>query len=103
MRWVIVAVAIVTVVVWFSGGTPPDSDIRHQDAAPPGAIQAAVPVRKPRAASSSTPVHVLVPASQPAPRTQPDERINDVAARPLPARRAPADYQALRREMLTTD
>ena len=101
LRWAIAAAAIVAVVAWFNGGAPREPDIKVPGALPTGATQAAVPARKPRAPSNVEPVRILNPAAQPAPRVQPDERINDVAARP--ARRAPADYQALRREMLTTD
>ena len=100
LRWVIAAAAIVAVIAWFNGGAPREPDIQLPGASLSAATQAAVPVRKPRAPSNVEPVRILNPA---APRAQPDERINDVAARPLPARRAPADYQALRREMLTTD
>ena len=99
-RWVIAAAAIVAVIAWF---TPREPDIKLPGASPTGATHATVPARKPRAPSNVEPVRILNPAAQSAPRTLPGERVNDVAARPLPARRAPADYQALRREMLATD
>jgi hypothetical protein len=102
LRWVIAAAAIVTVIAWFNGGATREPDMKGPDATS-RATQAAVPVRRPRAPSTVEPVRILNPAAQPAPRAQPDERINDVAARSLLARREPADYQALRREMLATD
>jgi hypothetical protein len=95
-RWVIAAAAVVTVSAWFLGGAPREPDMKLPDATS-RATQAAVPARKPRAPSNIEPVRILNPT------VQPDERINDVAARPLPARQEPADYQALRREMLATD
>jgi len=96
-RWVIAAAAVVTVIAWFNTGAPRGPDNKRSDASTTGATQAAVPARKPRTPSNVEPVRILNPAAQL------DERINDIAARPLPARRTPADYQALRREMLTTD
>ena len=95
LRWIIAAAGAMAVVAWFNGSTPREPDTPHASAR---ATQATLPPLKVRAPSNVEPVRILNPAAQPAPRAQPDERINDVAARPLPARRAPADYQALRRE-----
>ena len=94
-RWVIAAAAIVAVFVWFTGGAPREPDMKQPDATS-RATQAAVPARKPPAPSNVEPVRILNPAAQPAPRAQPDERINDVAARPLPARQAPAGRPAVK-------
>ena len=93
-RWFVGLGGVVAVLAYLNGGMPTEPDIKL---APKPALTAAPttqPIRKAEASPRVEPVRILNPAPQPAPRLQ-------VVARPSP--RARADYQALRRELLSAD
>ena len=96
-RWLVGLGGVVAVLGYLNGGMPTEPDIKLPPK--PSRSVAVSTVQLARTATASTsprvePVRILNPAPQPAPRLQ-------AVARPSP--RARADYQALRRELLSTD
>jgi hypothetical protein len=94
-RWFVAIAAIVAVLGILNGGMPAEPDIKLPPKPALTAAPAAQPVRKADVAPRVEPV-ILNPSPQPAPRLQ-------AVARPSPVARAPADYRALRRELLSAD
>jgi hypothetical protein len=93
-RWVVGLGGVVAVLAYLNGGMPSEPDIRLPPKLAPAAAPATQPVHKAEVAPRVEPVRVLNPAPQPAPRMQADARLSP---------RARADYQALRRELLSAD
>ena len=91
-RWFVGLGGVVAVLAYLNGGMPTEPDIKLPSPSKSTSVSSAQSVRK--ASPRVEPVRILNPAPQPAPRLQ-------VVARPSP--RARADYQALRRELLSAD
>lgn len=96
-RWFIGLGAVAAVLGYLNGGMPAEPDIKLPPKQPPSAaISARQTVSKAEVAPRVEPVRILNPSLQPAPRLQ-------AVARPSPVARSSADYQALRRELLSRD
>jgi hypothetical protein len=97
VRWFVGLGAVVVVLGYLNGGMPTEPALKL----PPkqsqsAAVSAGQTVGKAAVTPRVEPVRILNPLLQPAPRVQ-------AVARPSPVARSSADYQALRRELLSRD
>lgn len=105
LRWVLGLAAVVAALAVINGGMPREPDID-----PPSAKLTAPPGDPPPRKHRVEPVRILNP-SRPAPpvvdepplRLPAAERITANPSAPVPMRRAPTDYQDLRRELLRVE
>jgi hypothetical protein len=97
VRWFVGLGAVVAVLGYLNGGMPTEPNIKLPPKPPQSAgVSARQAVRKAEVAPRVEPVRILNPSPQTAPRLQ-------AVARPSPVARSSADYQALRRELLSRD
>ena len=107
LRWVVGLAAVAAALALINGGLPREPDI----VLAPGSTAAATPpIAQPPARDRVEPVRVLNPSRRSAPvldepsvRLPAPERITANPSAPVPMRRAPTDYQDLRRELLKVE
>ena len=105
MRWVLGIAAAAAALALINGGMP-----REPDIALPPAYPTALSTPQSPARDRVEPVRILNPSRRNAPmldepplRLPAAERITASPSAPVPMRRAPTDYQDLRRELLKTE
>lgn len=106
LRWVVGLAAVVAALAAINGGMPREPDIRL-----PSATALTTPPGDPSSLKHPVePVRILNPSRQTAPvvdepplRLPAAERITANPSAPVPVRRAPTDYQDLRRELLKVE
>jgi hypothetical protein len=95
VRWLLGLGAVAIVIGFLNGGVPPEPDIKLPQAAAPAPAPVALPARKPSPPVPVEPVILNAPDSDASRMTEP---IAESSAARVQAH-APADYQALRREL----
>ena len=101
LRWVVGLAAVAAALALINGGMPREPDIvlpPGSTATQPPARDRVEPVRILNASRRSAPVLDEPPMRLPAP-----ERLTANPSAPVPMRRAPTDYQDLRRELLKVE
>ncbi len=105
VRWVVGLAAVAAALALINGGMPREPEI----ALPGGPTAVATPPRGP-SKDGVEPVRILNPSRRSAPvldeppvRLPAPERMTANPSAPVPMRRAPTDYQDLRRELLKVE
>ena len=107
VRWIVGFAAVAAALALINGGMPREPDI----ALPPGSPTVATPhLDRTPSKDRVEPVRILNPSRRSAPvlddppmRLPAAERITANPSAPVPVRRAPTDYQDLRRELLNVE
>ena len=107
LRWVLGLAAVAAALALINGGMPREPDI----VLPPGSTATATPlIAQPPPRDHVQPVRILNPSRRSAPvldepptRLPAPERLTANPSAPVPMRRAPTDYQDLRRELLKVE